>query len=486
LNDMNRHKTNINNLQSVTAIIQEESKLKAIEVREQNGTTNVLWLKSSEGETEDWRAFASQCGLSAESTEQRSPDSSKAVVVGFNSTGVAFYRISVPAVGEEETASIIKLQAETRLPLPPEQMELAWRADQMRNGQAGFIVAAARKKPLEDFAENVRTIQPTKILLDCEGVTKAWKSLFSGDEKLAVVVSMTSQNTQVCLVEKGRLCNAMNLDVGMDDFAVEDEAEQIQTSERFIQDLVSVLELFGYSNQSELPVFLLSDGNSTHMNIVSSLNSAGLDAQISIPDIKEVRTPSEIGIEDIYEYRVAIGLGLMALETSNNELNIFKHIYKPTFKKEKKHWIYSPRIACGITAVMLLLFIIVYCVVSLASPAAIEKQLKASASTADLNFLIQRQTLIKSVAQQRPDLLELLGQINASGENGIKLESFHFKKGQPVTITGEASGNEQLYKFEKNLQDRKNITSVKMNPSRDAKTKKIKFTITFHYRNFTK
>ena len=112
--------------------------------------------------------------------------------------------------------------------------------------------------------------------------------------------------------------------------------------------------------------------------------------------------------------------------------------------------------------------------------------MKASASTADLNLIMQRQTLIKSVAQQRPDLLELLGQINASGDNGIKLESFHFKKGQPVTITGEASGNEQLYKFEKNLQDRKNITSVKMNPSKDAKTKKIKFTITFHYRNFTK
>jgi len=139
-----------------------------------------------------------------------------------------------------------------------------------------------------------------------------------------------------------------------------------------------------------------------------------------------------------------------------------------------------------IAAAMLMLFIAVYCVVGIASPVAIEKHLKASASDADLNSLMQRQKLIKSVAQQRPDLLELLGQINASGERGIKLESFHFKKGQPVTITGEAPANEQLYKFEKNLQDRKNIKSVKMNPSRDAKTKKTKFTITFHYRNFTK
>lgn len=479
-------KTNIKTLHSVIAIAQEEGKFKAIKLQRHGGATNVLWTKSSEDGTADWKAFAAKCGLSAEPMAHRSPDSDRAVVVGYNSAGVAFYRITVPAVGEEETASIVKLQAETRLPLPVEQMEMAWRADQVRNGQVGFIVAAARKKPLEDFVENVRNFEPTKISLDCEGVTKAWKEFFCGNEKLAVVVSMAGQNTQVCLVENGRLCNAMLLDVGMEDLTAEDETEQLQTSERFIQDMISVLELFGYSDQSELPVFMLSDGNSAHMNLVSSLNSAGLDAQIALPDIKELRTPSEVGIEDIYEYRVAIGLGMMAFETSKNELNIFEHIYKPTLKKEKVYWVYSPKIAGGIAAAMLVLFITVYCVVGIASPVAIEKHLKASASDSDLNSLMQRQKLIKSVAQQRPDLLELLGQINASGERGIKLESFHFKKGQPVTITGEAPGNEQLYKFEKNLQDRKNIKSVKMNPSRDAKTKKIKFTITFHYRNFTK
>lgn len=479
-------KTNIKALDSVVAIAQEEGNLKAIKLQRLSGATKILWTKSSEDNTGDWRAFAAKCGLSAEPMGHRSPDSSSGVVVGYNSAGVAFYRITVPDVGEEETASIVKLQAETRLPLPAEQMEIAWRADQKQNGQRGFIVAAARKKPLEDFVENVHNFEPTKILLDCEGITKAWKAFFSGNEKLAVVVSMAVQNTQVCLVENGRLCNAMILDIGMDDLGTEDEIEQMQASERFIQDMISVLDLFGYRDQTKLPVFMLSNGNSAHMNLVSSLNSSGLDAQIALPDLKALRTPSEIGIEDIYEYRVAIGLGMMAFETSKNELNIFEHIYRPTSKKEKVYWVYSPKIAGGIAAAMLVLFIAVYCVVGIASPVAIEKRLKASASDADLNSLMERQKLIKSVAQQRPDLLELLAQINASGEKGIKLESFHFKKGQPITITGEASGNEQLYKFEKNLQDRKNIKSVKMNPSRDAKTKKIKFSITFHYRNFTK
>lgn len=479
-------KTNIGTPRSVIAIAQEESKLKAIELREQKGGLRVLWTKSSEDTDTDWRVFAAECGLSVEPTAHIGADDNKAIVVGFNSAGVAFYRMSVPAVSEEETASIVKLQAETRLPLPVEQMELAWRADQMQNGQVGIIVAAARKKLLQGFVEDVRSFEPTKILLDCEGVVKAWKAFFSGDKKQAVVVSMAARNTQICLAENGRLSNAMVLDTGMEDLAAKGEDEQMQTCERFVQDMRSVLELFGYAEQAELPVFVLSDGDAAHVSIVSSLRSAGLNARVALPDVKDSRVPKEIGVESTYEYRVPIGLGLMALEASEDELNIFEHLYSPAAKKEKKHWLYSPKVACVIAAVMLVLSTVVLFTVDMASPGAIEKRLSTSGSEADINLLMQRQKLIKTVAQQRPDLLNLLGQVNASGERGIKLESFHFKKGQPVTITGQAGGNEQLYRFEKSLQDRNNIKSVKTNPSRDAKTKKIKFTITFHYKNFTK
>jgi len=469
----------------VVAITQEESTLKAIELREQKGSFNVLWTKSGENTDTDWRVFAAECGLSVEPTAHTGADSNRAVVVGFNSAGVAFYRITVPAVGEEETASIVKLQVETRLPLPVEQMELAWRADQMQNGQVGITVAAARKKHLQRFVEDVQSFEPTKILLDCEGVVKAWKAFFSGNNKYAVVVSMAERNTQVCLAEDGRLSNAMVLDIGMEDLAAENEEEQMATCERFVQDMRSVLELFGDAEQAESPVFVLSDGDATHVSIVSSLRSAGLNARIALPDVKKLRVANEIGIEGIYKYHMPIGLGLMALEAREDELNIFEHLYSPTGKQEKKHWLYSPKVACVIAAVMLLLSVVVLYAVDMASPGAIEKRLSKSGSEADINLLMQRQKLIKTVAQQRPDLLDLLGQVNASGDRGIKLESFHFKKGLPVTITGQASTNEQYYKFEKSLEDRKSIKSVKPKPSFDAKTKKVNFTITFHYKSFT-
>ena len=479
-------KTNVGTWLSVVAITHQDNKHQAIELREKGKAIEVLWTKSSIDSNGDWRGFAAECGLSVEPTVRKKIKSDRTVVVGFNTEGVAFYRINVPVVGKEETAAMVKLQAETRLPLPAERMELAWRADrQMKNGQVGVTIAAARKEPLRGFVGNVQSFEPTKILLDCEGIVKGWRTFFGGNEKNAVIVSMAARNTQVCLSEDGRLSNAVVLDIGIDDFTAEPEEEQTQITERFIQDMRSVLELFGYADEAELPIVLLSDGGAEYVSIVSSLRSAGLNFRVALPDVKELRVPNEIGVEGIYKYRVPIGLGLMALEAGDDELDIFEHLYRPTAKEEKIHWLHSPKIVGTIAALMLVLSIVVFCAVDVVSPGVIEKRLNASGSEADIDLLMQRQKLIKAVAQERPDLLDLLGQVNASGERGIKLENFHFKKGLPVTITGQASSKEQMYKFEESLQDRKNINSVKTNPSIDTKTKKVKFTMTFHYKNFT-
>jgi len=484
---MSNDKINMETRPSVIAIAQQDSKLKAVELRKESGAFEILWTKSSEGSDVDWRLFAAECGLSVETTEHADVDGDRTVVVGFNSAGVAFYRVGVPAVGEEETAAIVKLQAETRLPLPPEQMELAWRTGQMRDGQVALTIVAARREQLQGFVENVRGFEPAKILLDCEGIVKAWSVFFTGDETTAVLVSTGARNTQVCLVEDGRLSNAVVLDVGTEDFAAEgDLVGHTETTERFIQDMRSVLELFGYAERADLPVFVLSDGSAAYVGMVSSLRSAGLNARAALPEIKKLGAEKELEVEEAYEYRVPIGLALCTLEEHADELNIFERLYNPAGEKKKGPWWYSPMVACAIAGVMLVLLVVVSYAVDVASPTAITKRLESSLSDTNMNMLMQRQELIKTVALQRPDLLDLLNQVSESGDRGIKLESLYFKKGQRVTIIGQADGNEQLYSFEKSLQDRKSITDVKMTSSPDAKSKKLKFTITFHYKSFTK
>jgi len=122
-----------------------------------------------------------------------------------------------------------------------------------------------------------------------------------------------------------------------------------------------------------------------------------------------------------------------------------------------------------------------------AGPGAIEKRVRASVSDADMNLLVQRQKLIRTVATERADLLELINYVNSGGGKGILLDSVQFKKGQPVSVTGQADNPDLLYKFQESLLTKKGIKEVEIqNATKDPKGDKFKFTITFHYKNFTK
>ena len=133
---------------------------------------------------------------------------------------------------------------------------------------------------------------------------------------------------------------------------------------------------------------------------------------------------------------------------------------------------------------LLLLALVAYAV-DVKSPEAIKKRLQASVSDMDMDLLVERQQLIRAVAQERPDMLNLLKLVNDSGERGISLSSLQFKKGQIVTISGQAGNNDQLRDFEKKLQETKGIEEVNCTPTTDSKGKKITFKMNFHYKNFT-
>jgi Tfp pilus assembly protein PilN len=137
---------------------------------------------------------------------------------------------------------------------------------------------------------------------------------------------------------------------------------------------------------------------------------------------------------------------------------------------------------------MLVLLAIVSYAVDITGPNSIEKRLEASVSDVDMNLLVKRQQLLKTVARERPDLLDLLKLVNESGEKGITLTGFYFKKGQPVSISGQASSNDQLSRYEKNLQNTKGVEKVNYtaNTNTKSKNKKITFTMTFQYKNFSR
>ena len=250
---------------SVIAAAREDAQFKAIEVRRHDSRVEVVWTRSLPVEKQTWGGFAAECGLSSGAGRQdRASRRHSPSVVGLDSTGVAFYRVSAPRVDEHETAAIVRMQAESLLPLPPDQIEVAWRTSPANNGNMDITIAAVRKEHLRKFAGSVQDFRPRHIFLSCEGTAKAWQGLFDGREQEAFLVSIGEENTQVCLVQDGLVTRAGVLDVGMAGLASSghDGGSILSPDvmDRFAQDLQILLSSFGWDESGSRPLFVLSDG----------------------------------------------------------------------------------------------------------------------------------------------------------------------------------------------------------------------------------
>ncbi len=462
----------------VIAATKDDTAFKAVALRRQDGSVELLWSKCMQADDGTWGDFATQCRLAADSGS-----GARATVVGIDSTAVAFYRISAPHVGKEETAAMVRMQAESLLPLPEDQIEVAWRSTPSSNGTVDVTMAAARRDYLRRFAEDVRAFDPQTVVPACEGTVRAWQELFSGRERRALILSLGVRSTQVSLVADGLVTGAAVLDTGTNDLVGAVSSEFTAEMERFAQDVQAVLDSFAWKDPVSCPMFVLSDGSEAVDSIITSLNTAGMNAQASLPQAQALHVPPGFGAKDIYEYRVPLGLALMRLDTPAAGLNLLERISEAREQQKAKSAWYSTTLAVAIAAVMLVALIVVAYVVDVAS----EKRLTALVSQDVFEQARQRQTLLKTVARHRPDLLGLLTELSEGENNGIVLDDFQFKKGQLAAITGRADNMEQMWKYQANLRDRKNIKDVDIsNATQDRKAKKIKFTMIFHYKNFTK
>lgn len=473
---------------SVIAAIKDDTQFKAVELRAQDDEVEILWARAVSSDDCNWSDFAVQCGVARDAdVKGRSHRRDIISVVGLDSTAVAFYKIAAPAVSEEETASIVKMQVESLLPLPAEQIEVAWRTTKSTDGKMDVTMAAARCDHLERFFDSVRDWRPRHILLSCEGMTQAWQRLFTERERQAAVLSIGQRHTQICLVREGRVVHAAVLDIGMSDLLSAGKYAETrgtaEATERFALDVRTVLDSFGEEVSSLWPIFVLSGGGDQIDRVVASLNAAGLLARVSLPGIGGIKVPADFEPDGIYQYRAPLGLGLLALKEPSDRLDLFKGMIADQAEVGVKRAGYSVIIAAVVAVLMLIAMI----VTSYAVDKSRDSHYRNLLAQTDLEQARQRQSLLKTVAQNRPDLLQLLADINAGQNNGIVLDSLHFKKGQPVTLTGQADNEEQLWTFQRNLASRKGVDGIEpSNVSLDSKTKKVRFTITFQYKGYTK
>ncbi|MCU0917545.1 MAG: hypothetical protein MUC88_23715 [Planctomycetes bacterium] len=293
----------------------------------------------------------------------------------------------------------------------------------------------------------------------------------------------------MCLVDNGEVAHAAVLGTTMGDLAAsggqDGPGPANHLVERFAQDMKTILGSFGWNGSSRWPILVLSDGGAAFDRIVASLNAADLPARASVPDVRRLKTPAGFTVRELYEYRTPLGLSLLALEKPSGVLNLFERIAE---QEEQQKTISAWRnvLLAGAAAVLVLVILIV---TSYWTDVAAAQRWTELAAKPEFEAQRQHQTMLKTVARHRPDLLQLLADVNAGSNDGVVLDTLHFKKGQVVTVTGQAASMEQVWKFEANLrgQKAKGIDTVVLaNQVVDAKTRRIKFTITFTYKSFSK
>jgi len=491
---------------TLVAIVQEADRLRAVGVQTGPDGTKVVWARSSDPGQLDWVAFARACGVAVDQAPNQKRQPNQMLVVGLRPVGVAFYRLQLPPVPHSQMDSIVRMQVEARLPLSADQIELAWRQISAGQEHVTVLVAATRRRHAQALVDQVRPLTPRRIYLSCEALVKAWTGLFASDDHAssAVVISMEGHSTQVCLVDKGLLGEMGMIDIGLDDLADQDPSSGAH--QQFLLDLRSILDAMPKPAEGHVrPIAIMSDGSGTTEQLARLLQDAGIEARCICP--RPDASSSGLAPAQVYEYRTAIGLALMASEEGQQWLDIFTSLYQPADQQAQQE-VVSAQLASGLAAAALVVVLIVAYVTDI----ALARRLRGLVDQHKLLELKSQLDAREQVSRYRLDVLALLNEINSAAPaggfqttsepnmpngpmgrgprggraGGIVLDSFSFKRGQTITIEGQASTPEDLYRFEEALRKKEGISQVQTKKStQDKQTNRIKFSINFHYKGFT-
>lgn len=432
----------------------------------------------------DWQTAYQQLTQALPAAEHPSAQPTQ-TVVAFDSADVVFYQINLPAVQGKDLESMIKLQAEALLPLPADQIQLAWHTQPPRDNQIALTIAAARTDRLHSFLELLRPVKPSRLILDAEALVEFATNFCPGSSIEGVLANIDRHRTQLCFAQAGRLLAAATLDAGLDDLSPAGRPAP-PAAEQFVQDIRSALQLFGSADDKQLPIYILSNGSAALTQAADYLAQAGFNIHTVSPQRTGPITACAVSTETIFEYLVPIGLALKAFKADGEYLDLFADLYAHTRPDWPAHPSAAIKRASLLAAAALLVFALVSYALDKATLRFFEKHLRDTQDRPGINTVVAAQQLKAAVAAHRPDVLDLLTTISASRPGAVTLDTLTFRKGQPVNMTGQASSYDELYRFQEQLQKHKIIRDIRiLNPTFDDKKGKVSFTLTLRYGYFS-
>jgi hypothetical protein len=162
------------------------------------------------------------------------------------------------------------------------------------------------------------------------------------------------------------------------------------------------------------------------------------------------------------------------MDGDGSELNLFKELVEKSDAKKDTKVALKLKLAFVVTAIV--------AVVCMVAAIAMDNAELEKVIDPGVKKLIDQKKMQQQIADRRPDILGLLKAVNDSGSGGMMLDSFEYKAGK-VTIAGFARSREQMFEFQKKLEENKQIGPVTIPSSPfDEKKKRVTFKMQFEYK----
>ncbi len=397
------------------------------------------------------------------------------VVAGVDSSRLRFLDIRIPVVDEPQRYRLIQTQAEAVLPLSADQVDLSWRTEQ--DSQEGLLcrTVVARKELLQPVlaeSERIQAVTPGAV-----GLVTAWKHFGRNSERQCILLYRREHDFLVAMLRDGHLQRSAVIDAEGADLRNGVPAGLL------LQDILAEIEGMSAECEQKLSLFILSE------NAQDDFLEA-LYTQIQAPGWKtEITFLEDFSRQGCgFEALEAFGLALTAAADEKVDYDFRRVAALDQPEETNMNAGTQLRKAIAVTIALLVLVLGISYWSMKKDVKLLHRVMAASHEDLTVRHVLAEQAYRETIARARPDIVDLFQRIQKCRGN-TSLDTFEFEKGKPAKITATADNYDAAYQFQKELeaQNKNVITKTRLlEPRLDQKGKKVKFTITFHYRNFSK
>jgi hypothetical protein len=396
------------------------------------------------------------------------------ISIAADTAQTGFYPLSIPAAEGARLESLIAAQAEAIVPMPLAQTMYSWRIVQKESAMQHGFISVVRRGYFQELAA-MASGQPGSMMPDATGLVRAWSAMYESVPQRCLLIQVRKRHCILALCEQEKLIRAAAMDW-------DDNPGAIAMLIGDVRNLMETLE-----TDASIPLYITGP-DSQARTLYNEIKATGRNAslwKLSPEKLRQLGLSATLSPEALHCPQAA-GLALAAIDEVPGEFDLIR---KPVTQSSSQVVIDKRLYLRGLlwTAAALTVFLCVSYWTTKREVRTIQRVLSTSYEDTTGEKILTRQQMRERFAKSRPDMLELLDILNTCAGNDVMIDTFNFKKGQPVRINAKTSSYERASAFDKKLKEQSGISGVKLiSPTMDEKKRQVSFTLTFIYKNFSK